>query len=56
MAETWQQKEKFNQQKYDRVQMKLPKGKKETWQVEAEKRNISLTQFIIDAVDTKIYK
>lgn len=36
----------YNRQKYDRVGLMLPKGIKELWQEEAQRRNMSLNAFI----------
>lgn len=43
-------KNKYNATNYDRVGLMLPKGIKEQWQEEAERRNMSLNAFIQFAV------
>ncbi len=44
-------KNKFNAEKYDRVGLMLPKGKKQKVKEHAEKRSESLNGFIIRAID-----
>ena len=41
----------YNRQKYDRVGLMLPKGNKELWQAEANRRSMSLNTFIQTAVE-----
>lgn len=47
-------KRKFNEEKYDRVGLYLKQGEKERWQLEADKHNISLSEFIKRCVNEKI--
>ena len=43
-------KQKYNAKAYDRVQIMIPKGERETWKTEAEKRGLSLNALIQQAV------
>lgn len=45
---------KYREKAYDRIEIQPKKGAKERYQREAEKRGISLTQFIIDCVEREI--
>lgn len=45
---------KYMAEKTDDIRLRVPKGLKEKYQTEAEKRGSSMTQFIISAVDEKI--
>ncbi len=41
-------------EKTDDIRLRVPKGLKEKYRMEAEKRGTSMTQFIISAIDEKI--
>lgn len=45
---------KYMTEKTDDIRLRVPKGLKEKYRIEAEKRDVSMTQFIISAVDEKI--
>lgn len=45
---------KYLKDKTDSIQIRTPKGTKERWKEEAEKRNKSLNQLIVDAVEKEI--
>ena len=45
---------KYISEKTDDIRIRVPKGLKEKYRMEAEKRGTSMTQFIISAVDEKI--
>lgn len=45
---------KYLQDKTDDIRIRVPKGIKEKWRAEAEKRGKSLNQLIIDAVEREI--
>lgn len=45
---------KYLQEKTDDIRIRTPKGTKERWKQAAEKKNVSLTQFVIDAVESAI--
>ena len=45
---------KYISEKTDDIRLRVPKGLKEKYRMEAEKRGTSMTQFIISAVDEKI--
>ncbi|MBQ8075502.1 MAG: hypothetical protein IJ237_05905 [Oscillospiraceae bacterium] len=45
---------KYNLENYDRVELRLPKGKKEIVKGHAEKQGESLNAFINRAIDTTI--
>ena len=42
---------KYIQEKTDDIRIRTPKGTKERWKKAAEARNMSLTQFVIEAVE-----
>lgn len=44
----------YEKEKIDKVTLRLEKGKKEIYRSEAEKRNISLNAFIVEAIEEKI--
>ena len=44
----------YEKEKIDKVTLRLEKGKKEIYRNEAEKRNISLNAFIVEAIEEKI--
>jgi len=45
---------KYMAQKTDDIRLRVPKGLKEKYKTEAEKRGVSMTQFIIAATEEKI--
>lgn len=45
---------KYIQEKTDDIRIRAPKGTKEKWKKAAERCGVSMTQFVIDAVDDKI--
>lgn len=45
---------KYMSEKTDDIRLRVPKGLKSKYKTEAEKRNVSMTQFIIDCVEEKI--
>lgn len=45
---------KYLEEKTDDIRVRAPKGTKERWRAEAEKRGKSTTRFIIDSVETAI--
>lgn len=45
---------KYMSEKTDDIRLRVPKGTKEEWKNEAEKRNKSMTQFVVDAVNKEI--
>lgn len=45
---------KYMAEKTDDIRLRVPKGLKEKYRTEAEKRGESMTQFIISAIDEKI--
>lgn len=45
---------KYLQDKTDDIRIRAPKGYKEKWKAEAQKREKSLNQFVIDAVEQAI--
>lgn len=47
-------KNKYNQKNYDRFILNLPKGEKERYKDIAEKENMSLSAYIIQAIEEKI--
>lgn len=47
---------KYLKEKTDDIRIRAPKGTKERWGKEAEKREKSLTRFIIDSVEAAIKK
>ena len=44
----------YNREKYDRINLMIPKGERETWKAEAEKRGLSLNALIQQAVKNYI--
>lgn len=57
MAVSDKQKEyarKHQQEKLDEIKVRPPKGTKERWRAVAEEKGVSLTQFIIDAVEAAL--
>lgn len=49
-------KNKYNQKNYDRFILNLPKGEKERYKDIAEKANMSLSAYIIQAIEEKIQR
>lgn len=47
-------KNKYNQKNYDRFILNLPKGEKERYKDIAEKADMSLSAYIIQAIEEKI--
>lgn len=47
-------KNKYNQKNYDRFILNLPKGEKERYKAIAEKSDMSLSAYIIQAIEEKI--
>lgn len=47
-------KRKYNEEKYARIGLYLPPEEKEAWQLAADERNISLSEFIKRCVNEKI--
>lgn len=47
-------KNKYNQKAYDRFILNLPKGEKERYKKIAESENMSLSAYIIQAIEEKI--
>lgn len=47
-------KNKYNQKNYDRFILNLPKGEKERYKKIAESENMSLSAYIIQAIEEKI--
>lgn len=47
-------KNKYNQKNYDRFILNLPKGEKERYKKIAESENMSLSSYIIQAIEEKI--
>lgn len=45
---------KYLKDKTDSIQIRTPKGTKERWKGEAEKRNKSLNQLIVESVEKEI--
>lgn len=41
----------FNEQKYDRLYITVPKGKKDEYKAKAESEGKSLNQYIIDCIE-----
>lgn len=59
MAYTESQKKasiKYINEKTDDIRLRVPKGLKEKYKSEAEKRNMSMTKFIIGCVEKEISK
>jgi uncharacterized protein (DUF1778 family) len=49
-------KNEFREQKYDRMELALPKGKKDVIKAAATARGESITAFINRAIDTELAK
>ncbi|MCM1200255.1 MAG: Arc family DNA-binding protein [Lachnospiraceae bacterium] len=49
-------KNKYNQKNYDRFILNLPKGEKERYKNIAKQSDMSLSSYIIEAVEEKIKK
>jgi len=47
---------KYLQEKTDNIQLRTPKGTKDRWRAAAEDRGVSMTQFVVDAVEAAINK
>lgn len=45
---------KYMQEKTDDIRLRVPKGTKELWKEEAEKRGQSMTQFVLDTMARRI--
>ncbi len=45
---------KYIQEKTDDIRIRTPKGTKDRWKQAADERNISLTQFVVEAVENAI--
>lgn len=45
---------KYIQEKTDDIRIRTPKGTKDRWKQAADAKNISLTQFVVDAVENAI--
>ena len=45
---------KYMTEKTDDIRLRVPKGLKDKYKAEAEKRGISMTQFIINCVEKEI--
>lgn len=45
---------KYISEKTDDIRLRVPKGLKDKYRAEAEKRGISMTQFIINCVEKEI--
>lgn len=45
---------KYMTEKTDDIRLRVPKGLKEKYQSEAEKRGLSMTKFIIECVEKEI--
>lgn len=48
--------DKYNKEHYDRIEMKVPKGKKEKFAVHAKKHDGSLNKFLNRAVEETIQR
>lgn len=46
--------QRYMKNAYDDVKTRVPKGTKDIWKAEAEKRDKSLNQFVIDCVEKEI--
>lgn len=42
------------QSHFDDIKIRVPKGRRDEWRMEAEKRDKSLNQFVIDCVEKEI--
>ncbi len=49
-------KNKYNQKNYDRFILNLPKGEKERYKKIAEDLDMSLSAYIIQAIEEKIFR
>lgn len=47
-------KNKYNDKNYDRIALSVPKGEKDRYKAEAEKRNMSLNEFIRFCIEKQI--
>ena len=47
---------KYLQEKTDDIRIRTPRGTKEMWKQAADDRNMSLTQFVIEAVEAALSK
>lgn len=56
MAGNTEYKNKFNQEKYDRINLIVPKGKKETIKEYAESKNESVNGYINRLIDEDMQK
>lgn len=45
---------KYLKEKTDDVRIRVPKGTKDVWRAAAEKKGVSLQQFVIDAVEAAL--
>lgn len=45
---------KYLQEKTDDIRIRVPKGVKDVWRSAAQLRNMSLTQFVVSAVEKEI--
>ncbi len=45
---------KYMSEKTDDIRLRVPKGLKDKYRTEAEKRGISMTQFIVNCVEKEI--
>ncbi|KSV59089.1 hypothetical protein [Acetivibrio ethanolgignens] len=45
---------KYMAEKTDDIRLRVPKGLKNKYKIEAEKRNVSMTQFIINCVEKEL--
>lgn len=41
----------YNKQNYDRIELKIPKGKKAIWQEKARQAGMSLTEYITKKIE-----
>ena len=48
-------KNKYNDKNYDRIALSVPKGDKDKYKAEAEKRNMSLNEFIRFCVEKEMW-
>jgi len=46
--------EKWKQEYKEHINLSVPKGTKERWRAAAEKAGMSMTAFVLEAVETKI--
>jgi len=46
-------KAEFNKANYDRVELKIPKGKKAEWKAKAKAEGLSLTEWITKQIEEK---